>query len=494
MAQQFSPDILKPENQLQLFTLLKSMQHSIDTAAQQMAAVQAGLSRQQQQQQQQSRTASHSLTQADYLAIRDALQSSGSAPLNVSALPGILGQSQRGFAVTATSASTLPNPALYEVGTIGAVLASGSLAFYLVAEGTPRTWVAQTSLVLEVVDATFRVVGSSDATKKLAFEVDTLVAAGTTRTMTVPNNDQVLAGRDVNNSFTAVQNVTATIADALLFLRNNSATGFPGIACIDNAGVTKLALVWDNATGHTRYNAVTGNHRFFNAGTLRFEQSSTGFTETGTGTITGLLTLSAAGAALLLSGNPAANTVMMSINPGGGGVVFSVDREGDVICTKINASGAVVFTSTLAAGQTAIESNQPDVLSVNHTAGSSGLRVFGVEEGGSQLFGVFDTGDVEITGDLDVNLTLNVDGTAQIDGALTCSAGITGTGLTASGGGNILGGSLTINGTDILSGSGSPNGSVSGTSGDYYFRTDTPSTANQRIYVCTGGTSWTGIV
>lgn len=41
-----------------------------------------------------------------------------------------------------------------------------------------------------------------------------------------------------------------------------------------------------------------------------------------------------------------------------------------------------------------------------------------------------------------------------------------------------------------------PNGNNPAT-GDYWFRTDTPSTANQRIYVCTvGGSSptWVGIV
>jgi glutamine amidotransferase-like uncharacterized protein len=32
-----------------------------------------------------------------------------------------------------------------------------------------------------------------------------------------------------------------------------------------------------------------------------------------------------------------------------------------------------------------------------------------------------------------------------------------------------------------------------GSDGDYYLRTDTPGTANQRIYVRSGGT-WTGIV
>lgn len=53
----------------------------------------------------------------------------------------------------------------------------------------------------------------------------------------------------------------------------------------------------------------------------------------------------------------------------------------------------------------------------------------------------------------------------------------------------MLSGAQTISG-----GAGSPNGSLAGTAGDYFFRTDTPGSANQRIYVCTGGNAWTGIV
>lgn len=55
--------------------------------------------------------------------------------------------------------------------------------------------------------------------------------------------------------------------------------------------------------------------------------------------------------------------------------------------------------------------------------------------------------------------------------------------------------------TTIMSGSGAPSNpsgvSAGPTAGDLYFRTDTPSTANQRIYICTvgGGTpTWVGIV
>jgi hypothetical protein len=50
-----------------------------------------------------------------------------------------------------------------------------------------------TIALTESADTLFRVVGSSDATKKVAFEVDTLVDAATTRTLTVPNSSGTIA-------------------------------------------------------------------------------------------------------------------------------------------------------------------------------------------------------------------------------------------------------------------------------------------------------------
>lgn len=52
-------------------------------------------------------------------------------------------------------------------------------------------------------------------------------------------------------------------------------------------------------------------------------------------------------------------------------------------------------------------------------------------------------------------------------------------------------------GASFHSGSGAPT--IGGGAGSFYFRTDTPSTGNQRIYVCTtagtaGNAVWTGIV
>ena len=54
-------------------------------------------------------------------------------------------------------------------------------------------------------------------------------------------------------------------------------------------------------------------------------------------------------------------------------------------------------------------------------------------------------------------------------------------------------GNGTVPGGSLWSGSGAPATGL-GSIGDYYFRTDTPSTANQRIYVKTAAAVWTGIV
>lgn len=52
-------------------------------------------------------------------------------------------------------------------------------------------------------------------------------------------------------------------------------------------------------------------------------------------------------------------------------------------------------------------------------------------------------------------------------------------------------------GASLQSGSGVPN--CGGEVGGIYFRTDTPSTSNQRVYICTvagvtGGATWVGIL
>jgi hypothetical protein len=49
------------------------------------------------------------------------------------------------------------------------------------------------------------------------------------------------------------------------------------------------------------------------------------------------------------------------------------------------------------------------------------------------------------------------------------------------------------NGARLFAGVGAPN-LVQSVAGDFYFRQDTPSTANQRLYVAIGANTWTGIL
>ena len=113
----------------------------------------------------------------------------------------------------------------------------------------------------EPSDSAFRVVGSSDATKKVAFEVDTLVDTATTRTLTVPNAsgtlalttligapiELIIACSDETTSLTtgaAKANFRAPCAFTLTAVRasvNTAPTGSTLIVDINEAGSTVLS-------------------------------------------------------------------------------------------------------------------------------------------------------------------------------------------------------------------------------------------------------------
>ena len=88
-----------------------------------------------------------------------------------------------------------------------------------------------TLALTESADSAFRVVGSTDATKKVAFEVDTLVSTATTRTLTVPNSSGTIAlletlpagGTKTYAVFTATDNQPPSTAFATLDTRNSIA-------------------------------------------------------------------------------------------------------------------------------------------------------------------------------------------------------------------------------------------------------------------------------
>ena len=90
------------------------------------------------------------------------------------------------------------------------------------------------------------------------------------------------------------------------------------------------------------------------------------------------------------------------------------------------------------------------------------------------------------------NSTLD-DGTGNLTTGGSCQAGGAGVRLQNDGALQFL----TTGGGALWGGSGAP--AIAGTLGDFYFRTDTPSTALQRIYVCTvtggaGAATWVGIL
>jgi hypothetical protein len=124
MTQSFTPQTLQHPDQL--FRLLQSISTELQTAKQQIAALQKQL-------------ATPRLTPADLAAIRTSLMAGGSNALNVANLLGILAQSQRGFGIVSSTLAGLPAPTLYEVGTFG-IVTGPPAKIYFVTEGTPRAW------------------------------------------------------------------------------------------------------------------------------------------------------------------------------------------------------------------------------------------------------------------------------------------------------------------------------------------------------------------
>ena len=150
-------------------------------------------------------------------------------------------------------------------------------------------------------DDLFRVVGSLDATKKVAFEVDTLVSTATTRTLTVPNSSGTIALNETFAAPPAIGNATP------------STGAFTTLSATPAAGSTALTL-----TGGT----VTASAPLINA-TQTWNASGTTFTA---------LRLNATNTA------SASASLLMDLQTGGT-TQFSVRRDG-----TINAASYYRFT------------------------------------------------------------------------------------------------------------------------------------------------------
>lgn len=108
---------------------------------------------------------------------------------------------------------------------------------------------------------------------------------------------------------------------------------------------------------------------------------------------------------------------------------------------------------------------------------------------------------LSLGGTVTVAASINVGGDINASGAVNAgAASLVAADLSVSGALNVTGVMTAKFGTpagaaqsrSIYQGTGAPSNS-NGTSGDFYLRTDTPGTANQRLYV-KNGVAWSGIL
>lgn len=414
----------------------------------------------------------------DMEEVRQALSVNGEFPLNVEGLLGVLSDPQIAGAVIA---STLPAVSLYPPGTL-LILTGTTTQLYYLSDSNPSTWTSIALTATEAVDNTFFIRDDGDATKKIRFEAST-IATATTRVMTAPNVDQILAGRNVDNSFSVSQTVTGA-PDAFLSVAVNN-TNSSGTSALSGVaaqnGVSSIILM---AAGTARtassFGVVTGGYGMLISALSGFLLGTSNATDLVIGTnnvervrvdSNGLAKFIRPGQAILIkpSSAPAANTLMLELQSNAGVSKFSVDIEGDVLANNITSAATVTGVDVLATGTGASV--------VVDNSGSSAVDILRALQGGVEVFAVTGAGDTDVWGTFTAHSSSTLSGTLDVSGAATFASTV-----------------KVQSAARLFSGTGSPNGSVTGTSGDYFFRTDTPATLTQRIYVCTGGTSWTGIL
>lgn len=119
----------------------------------------------------------------------------------------VLGGAAVAFAAPAPAPETsLINTAYDQKYVNRAVLAAYMPFFEVIRAGSGVSG----GLGVPVIDSTVIAFGSSDATKKLRFEVDGFTT-GTTRVMTFPNANTTIAGQDFANTFSAIQTFSLAV-------------------------------------------------------------------------------------------------------------------------------------------------------------------------------------------------------------------------------------------------------------------------------------------
>jgi hypothetical protein len=172
--------------------------------------------------------------------------------------------------------------------------------------------------------------------------------------------------------------------------------------------------------------------------------------------------------------------------PAGGGT-FILDSTARTVVTYTSFSGTTISGATIASGSVAttngqviVDPNAANVTAIRvmaHAAQSKNTQEWYDSQGNLRVR--INAAGVLATQGQDIFLN---NGSATLLARLSSSAGYVQPGTSAGAGGR------------IFSGTGIP-GTVSGSAaGDIFIRTDTPTVANQRIYVATAANTWTGIL
>ncbi len=170
--------------------------------------------------------------------------------------------------------------------------------------------------------------------------------------------------------------------------------------------------------------------------------------------------------------------------PAGGGT-FMLDSSSRTIVAYTAFSGATISGAVIASGSFATTNGQ--LMLDPTTPNTTALRINAQKGQAKNLTEWFDSGS-------NLRVRVNAQGNLVTQGTSFFAANGSAATLASMNGatGAITPGTTAGLGSGMYSGNGAPN-VVGSVAGDYYFRKDTPSTANQRIYVATAANTWIGI-
>lgn len=261
---------------------------------------------------------------------------------------------------------------------------------------TVGSCVGCSTAVLPAPDTTSIIEGSADNTKEVRFEVDGLTTA-TTRVITVPDANFTMAGRDVAQTFSAVQ--TFSTAAESVAVSSSSVTDYA--LDVDGASNGVRAVITGTSVG----NAGVFSNNSNNAGSTIgvYGQSAYGSAVYGS---SGLNATEAA--AIIRHNNSTANTRVLELQNHLGTAVAYIDREGDATLNNLTVTGTIagVVQTTGAQSIAGVKTFSNQIIGTYNSVGdgavkgtsTAGYGVEGTSTNSSGVYGYSNSAGTGVTG------------------------------------------------------------------------------------------------